>query len=81
METKPGMHSLQLKSYVGGDGLLHIPLPNLQNTEVDVILVYQLVESRQKRQWSPEFLSTFGSWEGEPLVRAPQEEASEREPF
>ncbi|MBW4552614.1 MAG: hypothetical protein KME35_16125 [Aphanocapsa sp. GSE-SYN-MK-11-07L] len=35
----------------------------------------------KKRQWSTEFLSTFGAWQGEPLVRAPQEEASEREPF
>lgn len=26
-----------------------------------------------KRQWSAEFLSTFGAWEGE-LVRAPQED-------
>jgi hypothetical protein len=33
-----------------------------------------------KRQWSSEFLSTFGAWEGE-LVRAPQGEQSEREPF
>jgi hypothetical protein len=33
-----------------------------------------------KRQWSPEFLSTFGAWEGE-LVRAPQEEQPDRELF
>lgn len=33
-----------------------------------------------KRQWSSDFLSTFGAWEGE-LVRAPQGEQPEREPF
>lgn len=33
-----------------------------------------------KRQWSSEFLSAFGAWEGE-LVRAPQGEQPEREPF
>ncbi len=38
-------------------------------------------KATQKRQWSSEFLSVFGAWQGEPLVRAPQEEASEREPF
>jgi hypothetical protein len=80
METKPSLHSIQLKSYVGSDGLLHIPLP-LQDTEVDFILVYQPVEKPPKRQWSTEFLSTFGAWQGEPLVRASQEDASEREPF
>jgi hypothetical protein len=30
--------------------------------------------------WTPGFFErTAGSWQGEPLVRAPQEEASERE--
>ena len=77
----PTMHSIKLKSYVDHDGLLHIPLPDLQNTEVDVILVYQPVKVNPKRQWSSDFLSTFGAWVGEPLVRAPQEEASERESF
>jgi len=33
-----------------------------------------------KCQWSSDFLSTFGAWEGE-LVRAPQEEQTERVPF
>ena len=77
----PTMHSIKLKSYVGNDGLLHIPLPDVQNIEVDVILVYQPVKANPKRQWSSDFLSTFGAWVGEPLVRAPQEEASERESF
>ena len=39
------------------------------------------VKTTMKRQWSPDFLSVFGAWEGEPLVRADQEEASKREPF
>ncbi|EDZ93644.1 MAG: hypothetical protein P5702_10710 [Limnospira sp. PMC 1291.21] len=85
METDLSMHTIQLRSYVGSDGLLHISLPDLQDTEVDIILVYQpakpLVKTSSKRQWSPDFLSVFGAWEGEPLVRAVQEEASERESF
>jgi hypothetical protein len=37
------------------------------------------LQTSQKRQWSAEFLSTFGAWEGEPLVREPQEEQTKRE--
>jgi hypothetical protein len=33
----------------------------------------------RKRQWSQRFLSTFGSWQGEPLERAPQGEQPERD--
>lgn len=40
----------------------------------------QKSQASAKRQWSSEFLSTFGAWEGE-LVRAPQEEQPERVPF
>jgi hypothetical protein len=37
-------------------------------------------KSPAKKQWSSDFLSTFGAWEGE-LVREPQGEQAEREPF
>lgn len=33
-----------------------------------------------QRQWSSDFLSTFGAWDGE-LVRAPQGEQPERASF
>ncbi|WP_199306582.1 hypothetical protein [Anabaena sphaerica] len=75
------MQTMKLESHVGNDGMLHIPLPEVKDADVEVIIVYQQVQKPQKRQWSPEFLSTFGAWEGEVLERAPQEEQSEREPF
>ena len=84
MMPEVSMQTIQLKSYVGSDGMLHISLPELKDSEVDIILVYQPIKTSlapTKRQWSPEFLSVFGAWEGETLVRAAQEEPSERESF
>jgi hypothetical protein len=63
------MNSIKLKSQVDSDGMLHISLPELQNTDVDITVVYQPLREKEKRQWSPEFLSTFGAWQGESLER------------
>jgi hypothetical protein len=36
------MHSIQLKSqHIGSDGRLQVDLPDLHDTDVDVIIVYQ----------------------------------------
>lgn len=76
------MNSIQLKSHhIGSDGRLQVDLPDLHDTDIDVIIVYQPAQNAQKRQWSPAFLSAFGSWQGEALVRAPQEEQAERDSF
>ncbi|BAZ79309.1 MAG: hypothetical protein ACKO9I_21025 [Sphaerospermopsis kisseleviana] len=75
------MQTIKLESHIGNDGILHIPLPEIKDADVEVIIVYQQVQKPQKRQWSSEFLSTFGAWEGEALERAPQEEQFEREPL
>jgi hypothetical protein len=75
------MQTIKLESYIGNDGMLHIPLPEIKDANVEVIIVYQQIQKPEKRQWSSEFLSTFGAWEGEALERAPQEEQSERQPF
>jgi hypothetical protein len=63
------MNSIKLKSHVNSDGMLHISLTDLQNTDVDITIVYQPLQKKEKRRWSPEFLSTFGAWQGEPLER------------
>jgi len=73
------MHTIQLKSYIGSDRLLQISLPNVQNTELEIILIYHPTQSLYKRQWSSDFSSVFGASEAVPLVRAEQEEPSERE--
>jgi hypothetical protein len=75
------MQSMTIKSHIGNDGMLHISLPEIKDSDVEVIIVYQQVQKTQKREWSSDFLSTFGSWQGEILERAPQPEQSEREPF
>jgi hypothetical protein len=74
------MQSIQLKSHIGSDGRLQIDLPDLRDTDVDVIIVYQSAQNAEKRQWSSDFLSMFGAWQGD-LVRAPQGEQPERESF
>ncbi|KZL49907.1 MULTISPECIES: hypothetical protein [Cyanophyceae] len=75
------MQSMRVKSHVGNDGMVHIYLPEIKDTDVELIIIYQPVQKLKKRQWSAEFLSTYGSWQGEPLERAPQEEPTEKEQF
>jgi len=39
------MHSIKLRSHIGNDRLLQIHLPEgIENTELDIVLVYQPVE-------------------------------------
>jgi hypothetical protein len=55
--------------------------PNKQQEILDFTeFLVQKSQALTKTQWSSEFLSTFGAWDGE-LVRAPQEEPSERVSF
>ena len=75
------MQSIKVKSHVDNEGILQISLPEIRDTDVEVTIVYQPAQQKQKRQWSSEFLSTFGAWQGELLTREPQEEQSEREPL
>jgi hypothetical protein len=43
------MHSIQLKSHhIGSDGRLQVDLPDLHDTEVDVIIVYQPAQEAKK---------------------------------
>jgi hypothetical protein len=77
------MESVKLKMHVGKDGLLQIQLPvEITDQDVEVLVSYQPVAATQKRTWSPGFFErTFGAWQGEPLVREPQGDLPEREPF
>ena len=74
------MESVKLNYRVGNDRMLHLKLPVPSDTEIEVMVIYQRV--KKKRAWSPGFFeNTFGSWEGEDLVREAQEEHQEREPL
>ena len=35
------MHSIKLKSHIGSDGLLQVHLPEMQDTDIEVVIVYQ----------------------------------------
>jgi hypothetical protein len=45
------MNSIQLRSHhIGSDGRLQVDLPDLHDTDVDVIIVYQPAQNSKKRQ-------------------------------
>ncbi|MDM3849111.1 MAG: hypothetical protein PT118_23645 [Aphanizomenon gracile PMC644.10] len=68
------MQSIQITAHVNDQGILQIPLPNHSGEELEILLVYQPISKPKKRQWSQQFLSTFGAWQGESLSREPQGE-------
>ncbi len=73
------MNSIKIKSHVDGDGLLHIQLPDVCDTDVEVILVYQPVVPKSS---SVESLERFyGCIQDETFIRQPQGEQPERESF
>lgn len=81
------MNSVKLRSHIGADGVLNLKVPvGVTNAEVEVVVVFQLVERVQtpktpeERGWPAGFFEqTAGGWAGEPLVRGDQGEYEERE--
>ena len=81
------MNSMKLRSRVGADGVLNLKVPvGVTNAEVEVVVVFQLVERAQapktadERGWPAGFFEqTAGAWAGEPLVRGDQGEYEERD--
>lgn len=74
------MQSINIRSHVGADGILHLDIPvEMTNTEIEVTVTIQEV-SPQKRGWMPGFFEeVIGGWVGEPLERPKQEEYDYRE--
>jgi hypothetical protein len=76
------MNSMKLRSRVGADGVLNLRVPvGVTNAEVEVVVVFQLVEPAQTPKTPEElgwpagfFEQTAGAWAGEPLVRGDQGE-------
>lgn len=87
------METLQVRAYIGDDGILTIQLPQqLINQELDVVIVCQPTQitptkTPEKVGRTPEELGfsrrfleeVIGSWEGEPLERPEQLPFEERE--
>jgi hypothetical protein len=42
------MQSITLKSHIGSDGLLKVHLPDMRDTDIEVVIVYQTTAARQK---------------------------------
>lgn len=87
------METLQIRAYIGDDGILTIRLPQqLINQELDVVIVCHPTQisptkpainthqTPEKLEFSRRFLEeVIGSWEGEPLERPEQLPFTERE--
>jgi hypothetical protein len=73
------MQTLKMTASVNPDGILQIPLPDHLGETLEILLVYQPAPDQPKRPWSQTFLSSFGSWQGDPLEREPQGEQLDRD--
>jgi hypothetical protein len=73
------MQSITLKSHIGSDGLLKVHLPDIRDTDIEVVIVYQTtlpigVESVPLSQF-------YGCIQDDSFIRHPQNEQPEREPL
>lgn len=71
------MHSIKLKSHVGSDGLLQVHLPEIRDTDVEVIIVYQT--SPPKSVEAVDLSQFYGCIQDDSFFRHPQPEQPERE--
>lgn len=71
------MQSITLKSHIGSDGLLKVHLPDLINTDIEVVIVYQ---TRLPKILDAANLAQFyGCIKDDSFIRHPQPEQPERE--
>jgi hypothetical protein len=73
------MQSITLKSHIGSDGLLKVHLPDIRDTDIEVVIVYQTTLPKSVEAVS---LSQFyGCLQDDSFIRHPQNEQPEREPL
>ena len=71
------MHSIKLKSHIGSDGLLQVHLPEMRDTDIEVVIVYQTSLTKGvEAKPLPEF---YGCIQDDSFIRHPQNEQPERE--
>lgn len=71
------MHSVTLKSHIGSDGFLKIHLPDVQDTDIEVVIVYQTsVPMDDEAKPLSQF---YGCIQDDSFFRHPQPEQPERE--
>ncbi|HEY9825245.1 MAG TPA: hypothetical protein V6D19_07340 [Stenomitos sp.] len=71
------MHSITLKSRVDSDGLLKIHIPDMKDTDIEVVIVYQ-TSLPQESEAAPSS-QFYGCIQDDSFFRHPQPKASERE--
>ena len=42
------MQTMKIQSHIGNDGMLHISLPEIKDSDVEVIIVYQPIQKTEK---------------------------------
>lgn len=58
------MQTIKLESHIGNDGMLHIPLPEIKDADVEVIIVYQQTPKTQKVSLA----SLYGICADDPII-------------
>jgi hypothetical protein len=73
------MQSITLKSHIGSDGLLKVHLPDMRDTDIEIVIVYQTtlptgVEAASVSRF-------YGCIQDNSFIRYPQNEQPERDPL
>jgi hypothetical protein len=66
------MHSIKLKSHIGGDGLLKVHLPNMKDTDIEVVIVYQTSQAKEVK--AVDLSQFYGCIQDASFFRHPQNE-------
>uniref|UniRef100_B8HS20 Uncharacterized protein n=1 Tax=Cyanothece sp. (strain PCC 7425 / ATCC 29141) TaxID=395961 RepID=B8HS20_CYAP4 len=73
------MHSITLKSHVGSDGVLRVHLPDIRDTDIEVVIVYQKTGSQSDD--SLPLAQFYGCIQDDSFFRHSQPEQPDREPL
>jgi len=71
------MQSITLKSPIGSDGLLKVHLPDIRDTDIEVVIVYQT--SLPKGVEAASLSQFYGCIQDDSFIRHPQNEQPERD--
>lgn len=71
------MHSITLKSHIGSDGLLRVHLPDVRDTDIEIVIVYQT--NLPKDEEVASISQFYGCIQDDSFFRHPQPEQPKRE--
>ncbi len=66
------MESITLKSHIGSDGLLKVHLPDMRDTDIEVVIVYR--RSLPKGGEAAPLSQFYGCIQDDSFIRHPQNE-------